>query len=163
MRFDGYGMRHIGYMRFKSFFRERRTQGMRDFADRFIVDGILVLAIVVIGLVLAEAIVVEVGRDIALSRFFIASFGVPAVLVQAVPTCLFHFLEEVHPSDRSFNCLLQSVGAGRLMCFSEDIDIKVILFETAFSGLFLFLDELIGAFVAYFSRFEVGACGEEGL
>ncbi len=48
------------------------------------------------------------------------------------------------------------------LCLAEDVESGIVI-GWSLDGFFLLLDELVGAFVAGFSRLELRACGEEGL
>jgi hypothetical protein len=76
---------------------------------------------------------------------------VPAILIETIPAGLLHLSKEVCTTYWPINSLFEAIGAGRDVCLTEDIDIKVILVSTAIPAFFLLFDELVGAFMSYFS------------
>jgi hypothetical protein len=130
------------------------------FIDGSYGEGILIFTIIVVRLILFEAVVIEVGGDVALRRFLVASFGMPSILVETVLPRLLHLAEELHTANGPLHCVVEVVTVGIMPDIFEDIDGEIILLAAILVFLLL-LDELVGAFVSDVPRFEVRAGGEK--
>ena len=63
------------------------------FTNGFKWQSVLILSILVLCPVLAETVVIEIRRDVALRGLLVASLGMPSILVHALSARLLHLLE----------------------------------------------------------------------